>query len=119
MGWNTKASMLCSILASLLNSLLLLESTRTIWRTKAGRPIVAGSGCTQVRATATAIAAARHIVQTAAMAVWVRPIGHYARIACQRVDAGDNRRGDTRATGRDRQHSSLTTTHQATPGSNG
>ena len=37
----------------------------------------------------------------------------------QRVDAGDNRRGDTRATGRDRQHSSLTTTHQATPGSNG
>src|SRR5579859_3775751 len=76
----------------------LLEATRSIWRAKAGGTVVARLGRTQVGSAATAVAAAGDVEEAAGVAVGIGAVVHAARIAGQRIDAGDDGRGDAGAT---------------------
>src|SRR6476659_5117400 len=76
----------------------LLEASRPVRRTEPGRAVVPSLRSAEVAATAAAVAAARHVVQTGGVAVRVRPVRHGRRVAGECVDRPDDRGAHARAT---------------------
>src|SRR5579863_4274559 len=74
-----------------------LKGGDAVGRAVAGRTVIAGECRAEIRSAAYAVGAALHIEEMALVRVGQLRVGDRARVAGKSVDAGDDRRGDTRS----------------------